>query len=86
MKTGKKKKKKKRPHQKAGFKVPGWGGNHNLPVNTLEMSSSLFPLKHKHFHIYSVWASQTPNNPTPVLLLNVMPMYKNRNKKTQFKK
>lgn len=45
---------KKRPLQKAGFKVPAWGGNHNLPVDTLEMSPSLFPLKHKHFHIYSV--------------------------------
>lgn len=52
---------------KAGFKVPTWGGNHNLPVNMLEMSSSLFPLKHKHFHIYSVCEPpKTPINPTPV--------------------
>lgn len=41
---------KKTPLQKAGFKVPGCGGNHSLSVNTLELSSSLsLPFKAQTF-------------------------------------
>lgn len=35
---------------------------------------SLFPLKHKHFHIYSVRAANPLTIPPPVRLLDIMPM------------
>lgn len=77
----------KRPLQKAGVKVPAWGGNHNLPVNMLEMSSSLFPLKHKHFHIYSVCEPPKPLTiPPRSTTQRYAHVQKLKQKDTQFKK
>lgn len=70
---------------------PVRGRNRGLPIYKLQLSFSLFPLKHKHYHIYSVRVPhETMINPTlfppPRSTPYFMPMYETKTRKeTWFK-